>query len=88
MSEIAQFPHCDQRVLHAPSECEFCDMHPEWQALRQGWGIAFTGHPPADDQMPCPADWARPPGSESDHRRWPGNRPDGYGELFINTMEE
>lgn len=44
--EIAQFPHCDQRILHAPSECEYCDGHPEWQALREAWGIAFTGHQP------------------------------------------
>lgn len=41
---IQQFPHCDQRILHAPGECEFCDAHPEWQELRESWGIAFTGH--------------------------------------------
>jgi len=46
MAEIGQFPHCDQRVLHALGECEYCDRHPEWQALREAWGIAFTGHPP------------------------------------------
>jgi hypothetical protein len=46
MTEIAQFPHCDQRVLHAPGECEYCDRHPDWQALRKAWGIAFTGHAP------------------------------------------
>lgn len=44
--EIAQFPHCDQRILHAPGECEYCDGHPEWQALREAWGIAYTGHAP------------------------------------------
>lgn len=73
---IAQFPHCDQRVLHAPGECEFCDWHPEWQELRQAWGIAFTGHPPAGQEvLPCPADAARPAGASNDHRRWGGNKP-------------
>ncbi len=42
---IAQF-HCDARVLHAPGECQYCDLHPEWQELRKAWGIAFTGHLP------------------------------------------
>lgn len=45
MSDLT-YPHCDSRVLHEPSECEYCDGHPEWQALRKAWGIAFTGHPP------------------------------------------
>jgi hypothetical protein len=45
-TELAQFPHCDQRVLHSPGECEYCDRHPEWQALREAWGIAYTGHAP------------------------------------------
>ena len=113
MPEIAQFPHCDTRVLHAPGECEFCDGQPVWQALRRAWGIAFTGHPPlavlphcgkpvsglgyaatcrqpeghpegechpwpASEILPCPADFARPPDSDRDHRKWPGNRPEGY----------
>ncbi len=68
MSEILQFPHCDPRILHAPGECEFCDYHPEWQALRKAWGISFTGH--LDKSMiPCPADLAR----GDLHQRWPGN---------------
>lgn len=41
-----RFPHCDQRVLHRPGECRYCDLHPEWQELRERWGIAFTGHSP------------------------------------------
>lgn len=46
-SELARFPHCDQRVLHGPQDgCEYCDQRPDWQALRQAWGIAFTGHVP------------------------------------------
>jgi len=67
---IAQFPHCDQRILHSPSECEFCDRHPEWQALRQAWGIAFTGYEPDEKELPCPATHARGDGVNV----WPGNR--------------
>jgi len=74
---IHQFPHCDQRILHAPGECEYCDGHLEWQELRTAWGIAFTGHIPDGEwiKMPCPADADRPAGSSSDHRRWGGNKP-------------
>ena len=43
-SATIQFPHCDQRILHAPGECEYCDRHADWQALRDAWGIAFTGY--------------------------------------------
>lgn len=112
---IAQFPHCDSRILHAPGECEFCDRRSEWQELREAWGIAFTGHQPRaglprchkpmrlsfpgygpgvrceqprghegdccpvppSDLLPCPADAARPAGSQADHRRWGGNKPTG-----------
>lgn len=70
-----QFPHCDSRILHAPGECDYCDRHPEWQKLREAWEIAFTGHQPVGQQLPCPADYNRPPGSEGDHRRWAGNKP-------------
>lgn len=72
---MTSFPHCDARILHAPSECAFCDEHPLWQELREVWGIAFTGHAPAGGQMACPADAARPQGSPGDHRRWGGNKP-------------
>jgi hypothetical protein len=65
------FPHCDQRILHAPEECKYCDMQPEWQELRQAWGIAFTGYEPEDKELPCPADYAR----GDAHKQWPGNRP-------------
>lgn len=49
---IAQFPHCDSRVLHAPGECRYCDAHPEWQELRKAWGIAFTGKTPVGIARP------------------------------------
>lgn len=69
------FPHCDARILHSPGECEHCDGHPDWQRLRAVWGIAYTGHDPDPElqELPCPADFRRPPGGESDHRRWGGN---------------
>lgn len=73
----AAFPHCDQRILHAPGECSYCDTYDDWQELRRLWGIAFTGHEPVEDehskQLPCPADYNRPPDSPSDHRQWGGN---------------
>lgn len=69
INQINQFPHCDERILHAPHECEVCDEFPEWQALRVSWCIAFTGYTPEGDELPCPADKARGDG----HKRWPGN---------------
>lgn len=66
---IPQFPHCDQRVLHAPGECKYCDKQPEWQALRFAWGIAFTGYTPDGKELPCPADHAR----GETHKLWHGN---------------
>jgi hypothetical protein len=53
MTELPRFPHCDQRILHAPGECEFCDEREDWQALRKAWGIAFTGHTPAINGDRC-----------------------------------
>lgn len=66
-------PHCDQRILHAPGDCWACDLYPDWQKLRELWGIDFSGHS-TDGKLPCPADYHRPPGSASDHRNWPNNR--------------
>lgn len=66
-------PHCDQRILHAPGECWSCDMYPDWHKLRELWGIDFTGHS-TPGKLPCPADHHRPPGSMSDHQKWPNNR--------------
>jgi hypothetical protein len=66
---IAQFPHCDARILHAPGECVYCDQHPDWQALRASWGIAFTGWTPDEKELPCPADHAR----GNTHTKWGGN---------------
>lgn len=73
---ITQFPHCDQKVLHAPGECEFCDAHKDWQELRKAWGIRFTGHSydgnKVDGEMSCPAEFAR---TIHTIEAWSGNRP-------------
>lgn len=69
---IEQFPHCDSSVLHAPGECTYCDNKPEWQELRKGWRIAFTGHNPVEDEVSCPSDSRR--GLAGAHV-WSGNIP-------------
>src|SRR5271165_4500662 len=63
------YPHCDARILHAPGECQYCDMKPDWQILRQRWSIAFTGYTPEGTELPCPADYAR----GDTHKNWNGN---------------
>lgn len=75
-------PHCDQRILHEPGACWACDLYPDWQALRKKWGICFTGQSPmtgglAWKELPCPADFNRPPDSKSDHRQWGPNQAQG-----------
>lgn len=76
--DVQQFPHCDQRILHAPGECKYCDEHSDWQVLRARWGIAFTGYEPEGKELPCPADYAR----GNSHKNWYGNiaRPEIPGE--------
>lgn len=66
-------PHCDSRILHDSSDCEYCSR-PEWQAKRRELGIASTGCFPNSGEIPCEADVTRPP-DKGDHRRWFGNRP-------------
>lgn len=67
--KIPQFPHCDSRILHAPGECDYCDKHPDWQALRIAWGIAFTNYKPEGMELPCPANHVR----GEDVNKWGGN---------------
>ena len=74
-----QPPHCDQDILHEPGSCRFCDEKPEWQALRQLWGICFTGQEPEIvthgnhhyQMIACPSDIRRLGGVAD---RWPGNK--------------
>jgi hypothetical protein len=69
---IDQFPHCDQLVLHGPkANCRYCNEHPEWQQLREVWGINFTGENDPE-KVPCPATLRR---SVENIHKWPGNRP-------------
>lgn len=66
-------PHCDQRVLHAPGDCDTCDDFPLLQKARQVWGIAFTGQPTSREApQPCPSDAARGIGKA---HAWHGNTP-------------
>lgn len=65
----APYPHCDNLVLHAPGECEYCDMYPDKQAIRITQGINFTGH--GDD----PATEHRP---LTTINQWYGNIPKKY----------
>jgi hypothetical protein len=66
---VATFPHCDELVLHAPGECEFCDRCPEAQADRERRLINFTGHSEPHKEK-CPSEVRRPLESIE---RWGGN---------------
>lgn len=68
---MAQFPHCDSNVLHAPGECKYCDMHPQEQIQRAFSGINFTGHYDDDKEL-CPAERVRPIDTIE---KWHGNVP-------------
>jgi hypothetical protein len=54
----APFPHCDELVLHAPGECEFCDHYPARQRQRERDGVNFTGHHDPGKRT-CPAEVRR-----------------------------
>jgi len=68
--------HCDQSILHAPGECQYCDHYPEAQAFREFWRINFTGHHD-DNKAPCPSTYFR---SDATRDLWPGNTANGYYE--------
>lgn len=63
--------HCDGRILHAPTKCIYCDKYPERQALREMWGINFTGEYDTD-KIVCPSEQRRP---LEVINRWHGNVP-------------
>ena len=80
-----QFPHCDANILHGPKwGCEYCNAHPDWQELREAWGINFSGeHDP--QKSPCPSLRFR---SEEIINRWGGNVPtDADGNRLHPTPE-
>jgi hypothetical protein len=56
--ERAFAPHCDSAILHAPGECRYCDLYPDWQELRQVWRVNFTGRMD-HGKTPCPSVWFR-----------------------------
>jgi len=64
-------PHCDEKILHAPGECIYCDDYPDWQRLRKVWNINFTGHNDIEKTI-CPAEQRR---SLEIINKWGGNRP-------------
>ncbi len=64
-------PHCDERVLHAPRVCRYCDAFPQRQTDREVQGINFTGEWDLDKVL-CPSEARRD--VEVIHR-WPGNQP-------------
>ena len=66
--------HCDQKILHAPGVCPYCDHYPEAQALREWWGINFTGEHDLN-KTECPSNYHR---TDEMRDMWPGNRPEGY----------
>jgi len=76
-----RFPHCDSLILHSPGVCRFCDRHPDWQALREAQGVAFSDTPEAEIEaqglIPCPSTALR---SAEVRDRWPGNTPGGWLE--------
>lgn len=63
--------HCDPTVVHAPGECEYCDLYPYRQALMDLWRVNFTGHSDPD-RLPSLAEQRRPL-DRIEH--WPGNVP-------------
>jgi len=79
-------PHCDQKVLHAPGECQICDTYaPDAQKYRQWWGICFTGHKPdgVETMILCPSEWGR---NLETINLWPGNRPQEFSVASGSSM--
>lgn len=59
------------KILHAPGKCMYCDMYPDWQELRQLWGLNFTGENDID-KATDPAEIDR---DLETINRWGGNVP-------------
>jgi len=70
---LGAFPHCDDKVLHAPDECRYCAMaeYAALHELRRRFGIAYSGRPAQGGQSSCPSEAFRP---AELIERWPGNR--------------
>lgn len=68
--------HCDNLILHAPGECQYCDHYPGAQALRDWWQINFTGHHDTA-KLPCPSTLRR---TDAVRDLWGGNVALSYNE--------
>lgn len=68
--------HCDQRVLHSPGYCQYCDMYPEAQQKRVELGYDFTNDKPGTREHSCPAIQTR---GWDNLNGWGGNQPVGPG---------
>lgn len=70
------YPHCDQYVLHSAGVCQYCDLHPDWQADRVRLAMAFSDTSPEEIERfrlsPCPSTLRRPAAVRD---RWWGNAP-------------
>jgi hypothetical protein len=71
---MAEFPHCDSRVLHAPGVCKFCDDFPNWQQQRVADKVNFTDEYDPDKRF-CPSTDFRSPDVIN---KWGGNVAQGY----------
>lgn len=78
-------PHCDQRVLHQASACEFCARAIGQQHEREQLGVRNTGAPDPQPGRPhpCPAELARSPESLAS---WVGNRPMSDVDYVASTL--
>lgn len=81
-ASTAPYPHCDDLILHAPGECQYCDAYPSAQLTRVNAGINFTNHDDKDLE-PCPSLSRR---NAVDRDAWVGNR--AYLPLELRHPEE
>ena len=63
------YPHCDQRILHAPGQCVYCDQFGPLQEARLDQRVNFTGEY-REGFSQCPAERERPLETIN---RWYGN---------------
>jgi hypothetical protein len=77
-----RFPHCDERVLHAPGQCIYCDDCQLAQLDRLENNVCFTGED-NPSKTPCPSDVER--GLAGAHH-WYGNTPKTKADLDQRTL--
>lgn len=67
------YPHCDNRVLHSPGVCDFCDKADTLQQYRRMLGLKYTDELQANDALLPGQDRTR---ASAD--AWGGNRKEGH----------